>query len=158
MSTTNTDNITNEMKAYLAGLFDGEGSVNIFKQSNRKDMNYPAYFVEISIGNTHKGVLQWILEHFGGRLTDNAEQYSHRNQRTWRWRASSDEAYKTLVLMLPYLIIKKEQAQLAIEFRERQVAFKAYSHNPLTAEETEWRESQKIKLSTMRRWKDEQEE
>lgn len=57
MNTTNNNLMTNEMRAYLAGLFDGEGSVNIFKQS-RKGMAYPAYFVEISIGNTHKGVLQ----------------------------------------------------------------------------------------------------
>ena len=48
--------------AYLAGLFDGEGSINIFKQSNKKYRITPCYFLEISIANTHKGVLQWVLD------------------------------------------------------------------------------------------------
>lgn len=149
--------ITNEMKAYLAGLFDGEGSINIFKQTSRKDMKAPAYFLEISIGNTHRGVLQWILEHFGGRLTHNAEQYTERNQRTWRWRASSNEAYEILIVILPYLIVKKDQAQVAIEFRERQVTFNAHGHNPITAEEDAWRENQRMKIRSMRFWNDETE-
>jgi hypothetical protein len=152
---TNNYLITNEMKAYLAGLFDGEGSVNIFKQPSRKDMKSSAYFVEISIGNTHKGVLKWVLEHFGGRLTHNAERYTKRNQRTWRWRASSHEAYEILIAMRPYLIVKQEQAQVAIEFREHQVAFKAHGHNPITTEEEAWRENQRMKLRSMRTWKDE---
>ncbi|SRR6266566_5746980 len=146
---------TNEEIAYLAGLFDGEGSVNIFKQPKRKDMTVPAYFIEISIGNTHKGVLQWVLEKFGGRLSHNAEQYTKRNHRTWRWRASSNDAYEVLVAMLPYLTVKKEQAKLAIEFRERQVAYNGRSSKHLTGEELEWRENQRVKLSTIRLWVEE---
>jgi hypothetical protein len=64
MDATKTNPLTSEMQAYLAGLFDGEGSINIFKQPNRKDRINPSYFLEISIGNTHKGVLQWVLENF----------------------------------------------------------------------------------------------
>src|SRR6266404_3785158 len=46
----NTNRVTNEAIAYLAGLFDGEGSINIFKQSNKKDRINSGYFLEISIG------------------------------------------------------------------------------------------------------------
>src|SRR5690348_8822278 len=53
--------ITDEKKlAYLAGLFDGEGSINIFRKV-KKDGIYPTHFLEISLSNTHKGVLQWVL-------------------------------------------------------------------------------------------------
>ena len=144
--------------AYLAGLFDGEGSVNIFKSSGQNGSITPRYFVEISIGNTHKGVLQWVLENFGGRLTHNGVQYTPNSHKTWRWRASTQEASSILVALLPYLIVKKEQALLAIEFQERVTAFKACQHNPLTSEEIDWREQQRIQLSTMRFWEEEKDE
>jgi hypothetical protein len=146
---TNIRNATSEDKAYLAGLFDGEGSVNIFKQS-RSYMAYSAYFIEISIGNTHEGVLNWVLEKFGGRVAHNSDHRTAGSRKVWRWRASSNEAYEILVAMLPYLIVKKEQAQLAIEFRERQVKFSGHSSTPLTQEENERREMQKVELIAMR--------
>ncbi len=142
--------------AYLAGLFDGEGSINIFKQAKKEDRVYPRYFLEISIINTHKGVLQWVLENFGGRLS--IEQEPKRHHRTWRWRASSNEAYHVLLAMFPYLLVKKEQARVAIEFQERLLAFKACNRTHMTQEEIDWRESQKVKLSTMRYWKDKEDE
>jgi hypothetical protein len=144
--------------AYLAGLFDGEGSINIFKQPGQKERITPRHFLEISIGNTHKGVLRWVLENFGGRLTHNGIQYTLRSHKTWRWRASTKEASDILVAILPYLRIKKEQALLAVEFQERLIAFNASQHNPITPEEIDWREQQRVKLSTMRFWKDEEEE
>jgi hypothetical protein len=153
-----TDGAANEAIAYLAGLFDGEGSVNIFKQSNRKDRINPGYFLEISIGNTHKGVLQWVLENFGGRLTQNAEQYTKRNHPTWRWRASSNEASEVLTIMLPYLVVKKEQALLAVEFQKHVNTHPRKGNQPLSEEELAWREAQRVKLATMRFWKEEVED
>ena len=154
----NTNRVTIEAIAYLAGLFDGEGSINIFKQPNKKDRINPCYFLEISIGNTHKGVLQWVLENFGGRLTHNAEQHTKRNQRTWRWRASSNEACAVLKILLPYLIVKKEQAQLAIEFQVHINIHPRKGNQVLSDEELAWREARRAKLSTMRFWKEEAED
>jgi len=154
----NTNRVTNEAIAYLAGLFDGEGSINIFKQSNKKDRINSGYFLEISIGNTHKGVLQWVLENFGGRLTHNAEQYTKRNHRTWRWRASSNEACAVLKILLPYLIVKREQAQLAIEFQEHINTHPRRGNQVLSEEELVWREAQRVRLSTIRFWKEEVED
>ena len=114
----------------MAGLFDGEGSINIFKQPRRKDMSVPAYFVEMSIGNTHKGVLQWVLENFGGRLTHNGVQYTPSSHKTWRWRASTSEACDILAALLPYLLVKKEQAALVLEFQKRVGTFNAGQQDP----------------------------
>jgi hypothetical protein len=113
----NTNRVTNEAIAYFAGLFDGEGSINIFKQPNKKDRINPCYFLEISMGNTHKGVLHWVLENFGGRLTHNAEQQTNRNHRTWRWRASSNEACAMLKILLPYLLVKKNKPNWPLSFK-----------------------------------------
>jgi len=154
----NTNGATNEAIAYLAGLFDGEGSVNIFKQPNKKDRINPCYFLEISIGNTHKGVLQWVFENFGGRLTHNAEQHAKSNHRMWRWRASSNEACRVLMTMLPYLVVKKEQAQLAVEFQRHVNTHPRKGNKVLSDEELAWREAQRVKLSTMRFWKEEMED
>jgi hypothetical protein len=142
-----------QQKSYLAGLFDGEGSINIFK-AKKGDRLQPRYFLEISIGNTHQGVLNWVLEKFGGRVTHNAEQYTKRNQRTWRWRASATEAYLTLVAMEPYLVVKKEQALLAIEFQEHIHAYGATGNRHISPEEVTWRENQRAQLLARSAWRD----
>lgn len=153
-----TDSAAKEAIAYLAGLFDGEGSVNIFKQPNKKDRINPCYYLEISIGNTHKGVLQWVLENFGGRLTHNAEQYTKRNHATWRWRASSNEACALLTMMLPYLVVKREQARLAVEFQRHVNTHPRKGNQLLSEEELAWREVQRVELASLRFWKEERED
>ena len=133
--------------AYLAGLLDGEGSICILKGT--RAYGTPKHWLEVSIGNTHLGVLQWVQETFGGRVSHNAERFTKRNHRTWRWRASASEAAAILRFLLPYLKIKVEQARLALEFSDHITQYaqdKAFL--PLAPDEIAWREKQKLLLSS----------
>lgn len=97
--------------AYIAGFFDGEGSIFISK--SRKQ-----YFLTVSISNTDKSVLESIQRIMGGSLSkspDKRENCSH----LFRLRLYCDEAKKFLEKILPYLKIKKEQAKLSIEFQSK---------------------------------------
>lgn len=99
---------------YLAGLFDGEGSVSI---SLMKRGNYPKRYARLtmSICNCNAGILNWIQEHFGGSI--------HWISRDARYKLSGkvvwgDAASVALLRRLhPFLMIKKEQATLAIKFQ-----------------------------------------
>ena len=141
------DNLPVSDIAYLAGLLDGEGSICILKRKNSS--GNLQYWLEVSIGNTHRGVLDWVHQTFGGHISDNAERYTPRNHQTWRWRVSSEKACQILEMLLPFLHIKKQQATLAIGTHRHMQSFAANSHNPLTTEELAWRATQKQMLSNL---------
>lgn len=82
--------------AYFAGFIDGEGS--ILRRSNGQ--------VVISLGNTSKRAIDWMLSKVGGR----AYWYPPNGMGTkpiWRWHLSrSRVAAALLQRMKPYLLIK----------------------------------------------------
>ncbi len=117
----NLDKITEIEKAYLAGLFDGEGSVSVARtkpNNKNRDRTY-RYTLEVTLTNTHQKTIEMFSKLFNGSYS----RIRHHDKVGWkdahciRW--SSLKAKSFLEELLPYLIIKKEQAKLAIEFQER---------------------------------------
>ena len=57
--------ITNEQAAYIAGLFDGEGSIT-YKQYMRKRKHqkkaYPTWSIRMEIAMTDRSALTWMHE------------------------------------------------------------------------------------------------
>lgn len=121
---TRGKNLKNEEIAYIAGLFDGEGNVNIFMvftptmQDQKKN---PKYELSIAIYNTHKPVIDWLYEIFGGYVqTKNATKnssYKKHWKENYSWKLGATQAKDFLEMVLPYLQIKKEQAAIAINFQ-----------------------------------------
>lgn len=61
-------------RQYVAGLFDGEGSIGIYKTKGSKDPRYKSGFKTaswvrfVSVTNTYKPVLEMLKEQYGGRI------------------------------------------------------------------------------------------
>jgi len=95
--------------AYLAGLLDGEGSFSIIKTGGR-------YQLHIKIATTTPQMLRWVVKHFGGTI------YTKKpfvvNWRTrYDWQCPSGKATEPLLLsVLPYLTVKKQQANTALKY------------------------------------------
>ena len=113
MATRTKVRLTNE---YIAGLFDGEGNVNIY----RHEYDAPrkaGYELSIAIHNTHKGIVERLHGEWGGYL-----QARIRKTDKWKtgyaWKLSSNEAIALLEKIIPFLVIKREQAEVAIEFQK----------------------------------------
>src|SRR3990167_3320286 len=53
-----------EQLAYMAGLFDGEGSVSISRTI--KESGGTQTSLSISLSSTSKSIIDWIAEYFGG--------------------------------------------------------------------------------------------
>ena len=103
---------------YLAGLFDGEGSVGIRRENPGEKRKSSTYDLEITITNTNKAVLLWAVDTFQvGYITVHHKQDDNSHiSACWRWRVSCKKAAGLLKKLLPYLKIKKEVALLALEF------------------------------------------
>ena len=105
-------NITNI--AYVAGLFDGEGYVDIYSASTSKASKSPSLMLRVIISQKDGSVMTWLEKNFGGYVR------MERRKESWiyRWDIRSQQAKKFLESILPFLIIKTEQVKLAIEFEE----------------------------------------
>lgn len=97
--------------AYIAGLFDGEGSVSVFKAGGQ----YACLSLRIQIVNTNITPLQLVVNMLKGTI--HTYPYTpEQRMPCYRWRIGGVAAGFILEKLLPYLIIKKERAILGIEF------------------------------------------
>ncbi len=95
--------------AYLAGLIDGEGSVQARHWKGPKG----GYDYLLSLANTDERMVRWIASRWGGRVYAMAPRAAtHLPQ--WVWRAHGSHAVGALEAALPYLITKREHAELAL--------------------------------------------
>jgi len=101
LKTTNID------RAYMAGVFDGEGCIVIAEE--KKNEIIMSYRLQISVANTDKNLITWIRYKFGGRI-----QQARTN--LYCWYASSLEAGAVLKILLPFLHTKKKRAIIALNF------------------------------------------
>ncbi|MEM2613257.1 MAG: hypothetical protein QXO15_03400 [Nitrososphaerota archaeon] len=102
--------------AYLAGLIDGEGTISM-RTAGRVIPN-----VRVRVYNTNEQVIKWIHENFGGSIFSREEydKKTKRKLRIWYWGIHSiEEAVKLLKPLLPYLIVKKDNALELIKASEK---------------------------------------
>ena len=97
--------------AYMAGFFDGEGCVTISRPRSRKN-----YQLEVNVGNTSRDVLEWVQRNYGGRLHDMQGSRPARYKPYSVWQVSGVEATDFLRQVLPFLKVKREEAELAVKF------------------------------------------
>src|ERR1019366_7280555 len=114
------------MYGYAAGLVDGEGTItvcrseydSVVKNRNNKVYHHIGFHVKVSIKNTDERLMKWLQSRFGGEYY--TDESSLKKNPTWKpsfvWHHAAKDKEPFLLAILPYLIIKKEQAILALEF------------------------------------------
>jgi hypothetical protein len=107
-----------EKVIWSAGFFDGEGCACIAKQA-RKDTTWMSYVLSVSVCQKDPRPLDILHELYGGRVLN----YKLKGITYHRWVANSNQAVAILNAMLPYLILKKDRAEVCIEFQTNLVSF-----------------------------------
>ena len=112
--TTNTSSLSN---AYIAGMFDGEGSSYIIrvkqsKQSRGKGFYYRA---TISLGSTSKSLAETLKEKFGGSWRERPPHNGNLPMYEWCLQDNMSKE-KFLLAVLPYLITKVRQSKIVLDF------------------------------------------
>lgn len=111
--------LTDAQAAYLAGFFDSKGSVSITKSQGASNRT-PSYVLRIIFSQSgDKGLrtLQSFMEMTGLGTINHYISKSYGN-RQHEWRIVSHEAAECMQVMLPHLLVKKEQVLVALQFAE----------------------------------------
>ena len=102
--------------AYTAAFLDGEGSVGIHLASRPKGRGTQGYVLRVGLYNTDPRPLRAMHSIWGGSL-----QYCNprkaRRLPSWTWALSATKAASFLADVVPFLIIKRDRALLALEFQ-----------------------------------------
>ena len=104
-----------EILAFIAGVFEGEGSISVCNLSEKSWNKRTDYALKVRISNTDRPLLDWIVANYGGKIH---KATTINNKIVWCWSVHSKQAERFLQTMMPYLICKKQRALLALEFRK----------------------------------------
>lgn len=97
-------------KQYMAGFFDGAGCVNMTRSR-------ASVFPRVLIVNTNREILEQFQRQYGGDI--NPIVHRRKNWKpSWGWRLSWTPAADFLEDILPWLVIKADQAHTATAWAE----------------------------------------
>ena len=123
---------------YIAGFVDGEGTITIRKYRTRNSIRGYSYNLYFAVSNTNPEVLKAMRDVVGAGCVTRSNKF--KNKPHWKecfhWKAHSRKAAIIIEKLLPYLIIKKPQAQLALKFQQKMIQ----GHHHLTEEEWAFRD------------------
>lgn len=104
--------MTDEEKAYVAGIVDGEGSIMLIKfHKNQQPAPY------LSIASISLELLNWIRHKTGLGLVKSKKNYKPNiHKDSYTYTARYNDAFHLIELIAPYLVIaeKKQKAQLIL--------------------------------------------
>lgn len=109
--------------AYAAGLFDGEGTVRVdefhIPAGPGRPKAYKRQQLLVAIAMSHYPTIRALYDRFGGSISRDTSAHRRNPNHSIRytWKVWSGLAMDFLIAVQPFLITKKEQAQLAIKFQ-----------------------------------------
>ena|SRR3990167_6965356 len=104
---------------YLAGFVDGEGWIGVYRAiPNGLQQKSARYTLEVGIGQTLKGqeLFDYLEETYGGYVSFYQPKTKNAKAQC-KYVVTGDNALRLLEKIEPYLILKKEQANICIRFQ-----------------------------------------
>lgn len=101
---------------YIAGFFDGEGSIGIYYRQRTKDRFHLRTQLTNNKNKKAQKLMTYLMDKFGGNLS---EQVTLSGNIKYNWQLNSDKAVYFLKKIESYLILKKDQATIAINWQEQ---------------------------------------
>jgi LAGLIDADG endonuclease len=104
--------------AWLAGVLDGEGSILLSKVFNRLYRRGFFYRPQLEITNSNRSFLIRIAEVIGEGTVHRNKKGDETTKTRWAYIGSAGVLRAILPQLLPYMIVKKEQAKRMLEYFE----------------------------------------
>lgn len=103
---------SNEVKAYIAGIIDGEGCVTVNKRKHKSGSK--GFVPTVSIGMTYQALIVWLAHITNRKWKAELKRKLPHHKPMYRVDWRNQRAKEFLLEILPYLKVKKEQAELLI--------------------------------------------
>jgi hypothetical protein len=107
--------------ARLAAYIDGEGCIDLhLHRQFREHLNrvYERRYLRITMVNTDPRLSAWLKATFGGCDYKEVERKNKNWSRQWAWYVQAAKAADCLRNCLPYFVMKRDQAEVALAFQE----------------------------------------
>lgn len=103
---------------YAAGFFDADGSINIHlnRKEERLGARYDHYKLRARVSQTTIPVLKAFKDKYGGSIRERKMNNPNHKQ-LWDWEITTRAAGLFLEDVLPFLIVKRRRAELALELQ-----------------------------------------
>lgn len=130
-----------EVKAYIAGIMDGEGCFQIRRAKDKNMVNGYRFSLGFRITSTNKEVLEFVKYYFGGNIGEHKlNNNKGKWKKAWRYDITCKKAFNLLQNIYPYLIIKEKQANVMVKFQ------KTITNNTKPIPEELWEKRKNLKL------------
>lgn len=121
--------LTHIEKSYIAGFFDGEGCISIYRLNNKKGNAKYRYDLQVFMYNNDEDVIRWIHEKIGfGKVRIQKRPEGKSWKPNYFVRFTSKMAQAFLEEVIDYLKVKQERAKLAIDFQMFRSSRKTQKH------------------------------
>lgn len=116
------EKLTETEKAYLAGFIDGEGCISITKYKSKIINRSISYVLKLHIYQSgisgYEMLKTWKNKVGLGFISGNKYPEHPAYKDSHEWQITANDAILLLNEVIPYLVIKQSQAQLAIKFQK----------------------------------------
>ena len=121
-TTQPSTNGMSKLISYLSGIIDGEGSIMIRKAYNRKGCVNPTYSPRISLKMNNEIIPRLLKQIFGGNYYKCKQIYQSRSGFKYNsimhcYNVEHKKAFSLVHKIMPYIIVKKEQAKLVLQLQ-----------------------------------------
>jgi hypothetical protein len=128
--------------AYWAGFFDGEGCITLLDTAGKKDKKGRYFKLHINISQCNRQILEDLANDFDGRIYTHHRYNKSNHRQAWAWEASPTQAARFLRAIEPYVILKRDQVKLALDYYDRSsIEGQRGPYKRLTEEEISYRQT-----------------
>lgn len=119
--------------AYLAGIMDGEGMIGLHAHTKRRTLKngeareYRILQPAVGVYNNNVPLVEWLQNRVGFRMNGKDRRQARTN---YFVVVTGYRTYGVLLPLLPYLIAKKDQALLLMEYTDSRLKAWDGRHNP----------------------------
>lgn len=145
LSNVKTD-LSETEKAYLAGYLDGDGTITIGFSKNKKSKRGINPSKDVSLITKHKDFAQKLQQMIGGSVKSFIYEDSREKKLGYRVAFTNQaSALAFLKAIIPYLILKKRQAELMAQYLTNRLRARREKGNYAPISDDSWAMLEKIR-------------
>lgn len=131
---------------YLAGMMDGDGSISIARRQYNERRS--RHILTVAVTNCSRELMEWLEERWGGVI--HPKPPTRNGRPIFQWAITSQKAGELLEDIVEHLIVKRDQANIALDFRATFGKI-AYRQGGVSQEITDLRDAMSEAVSRLNR-------